>query len=201
MKELHYFDRFWRGEIPDDFVERYHEFCPRPEGAITGEWTPRYMFDHWSMRLLHEAAPEARILVILRDPIERFRSGLTMDKGFSLSAGKDLDRLATALARSAYADQLRRVFQFYPRDRVLVLQYERCTTDPVGEILRTWEFLELDPGSTPPTRPPEDVRPPSQKPDLSPDLRSDLLGRLRHDVDEVAELCPEIDVSLWKNFG
>ena len=62
--------------MPADFVERYHRNFPRPAGGVTGEWTPRYMYDHWSLRLLRRAAPEARILVILRDPIERYRSAL-----------------------------------------------------------------------------------------------------------------------------
>ena len=42
---------------PAEFVERYHAFFPRPEGAITGEWTPRYMVDFWTMRLLHARRP------------------------------------------------------------------------------------------------------------------------------------------------
>ena len=59
MKELHYFDQFWDGRR----ARRLRRALPpatsrRPEGTITGEWTPRYMHDHWSMRLLREAAPE-----------------------------------------------------------------------------------------------------------------------------------------------
>ena len=45
--------------------------------ALTGEWTPGYMIDFWTPGLIARAAPQARILVLLRDPIDRFRSGLT----------------------------------------------------------------------------------------------------------------------------
>lgn len=200
LKELHYFDRFWNGEIPPDMVGRYHRFFPRPAGAITGEWTPRYMYDHWSMRLLHEAAPEARLLVILRDPVERFRSGFAARRRVAVTRGRTMDELATAVARGAYADQLRHVFDLYPRKRVLVLQYERCTADPVSEMKRTWRFLGLEPVPELQQGPREQVRPPARKPDLPATMRNDLVARLRHDVNQVAQLCPEIDVSLWPNF-
>jgi hypothetical protein len=199
-KELHYFDRFWNGDIPADFVERYHSFFPRPEGAISGEWTPRYMYDHWSIRLLGEAAPDARILVILRDPIERFRSGLAVQRQMGLGLGKTLDEVASAVSRSAYAEQLRRVFDFFPRERVLVLQYERCVADPVAEMERTCRFLGLEPIPDPAPELLERRRPPNRKPDLSPGISEDLVARLRHDVERVVRLCPEIDLSLWPNF-
>jgi hypothetical protein len=200
VKETHYFDRFWDGDVPADFVERYHRFFPRPPGSLTGEWTPRYMFDHWSMRLLHQAAPEARILVILRDPIERFRSGVAMRRGRGVRGGRKLDELAAAVARSAYTDQLRRVYGLYPRERVLVLQYERCSADPTAEMERTLRFLGLDsvPG---PAEDREGSRSPRSKPDLPPGLRDDLLARLEPDVERLVGLCPEIDLSLWPNFS
>jgi hypothetical protein len=199
-KELHYFDRFWNGNVPSDLIERYHRFFPRPEGTITGEWTPRYMHDHWSMRLLHEAAPEARVLIILRDPIERCRSGLAVQRRRGLGLGKTLDEVAAAVSRSAYAEQLRRVFDFFPREQVLVLQYERCVANPVAEMERTCQFLGLEPPSEPAHELLERRRPPNRKPDLFPGIREDLVARLRHDVEEVVSLCPEIDVSLWPNF-
>ena len=35
----------------------------------------RYMHDYWSVPLLAEAAPDTKVLAILRDPVERYRSG------------------------------------------------------------------------------------------------------------------------------
>jgi Sulfotransferase family len=199
-KELHYFDRFWNGHIPADFVERYHELFPRPESGIAGEWTPRYMYDHWSIRLLHEAAPDARILVILRDPIERFRSALAMRRRMRLGLGRILDEVASAVSRSAYAEQLGRVFDFFPREQVLVLQYERCVAEPVAEMERTCHFLGLEPVSPPPPELLEPRRPPNRKPELPPGIRDDLVARLGHDTKRVVDLCPEIDLSLWPSF-
>ena len=80
-KELHYFNRFWDGDVPPDFADRYASLFPRPEGKLSGEWTPRYMHDYWSLPLLREAAPDARILVILRDPVERALSPYSFIRG------------------------------------------------------------------------------------------------------------------------
>jgi Sulfotransferase domain len=201
MKELQYFTRFWHEDVPPDFVASYHDYFPRPEGAITGEWTPRYMFDHWSMRMLREAAPDAKVLVILRDPVERYRSALEAWRPTRGRQRKGLDALAAAVARSAYADQLRGVFASFPRAQVLVLQYEKCTADPAGQMRRTWEFLGLDPGDQAGEEPPEETRAPRPKPELAAEVRADLVARLRRDVEDVADLCPELDVSLWRNFA
>ena len=42
-KELHYFNRFWDGAVPEDMAAGYRALFPRPEGALVGEWTPRYL--------------------------------------------------------------------------------------------------------------------------------------------------------------
>src|SRR5206468_6067487 len=47
-KEVHYFDRFWQGDAPDDIAAEYASLFPRPPGQVTGEWTPRYLADFWT---------------------------------------------------------------------------------------------------------------------------------------------------------
>ncbi len=204
-KELHYFDRFWPGEAPTDRVERYHAFFPRPAGAITGEWTPRYMYDFWSLELLREAAPEARILVLLRDPVERYRSGLGRHlrrsgrDPESNSLPMNLSMVADALSRGLYHAQLRVLFEHFAPEQVLVLQFERCVQDPEPELAATCRFLGLEPvpGLAEAGR---RARPAKPNPELSPGTRAGLVARLSADVAAVAELCPQVDLSLWPNF-
>jgi Sulfotransferase family len=201
-KELHYFNRFWNGEVPPRFADRYHSLFPRPPGSITGEWTPRYMHDHWSVPLLSEAAPDARVLVILRDPVERYRSGAAR----MVRLAEELERplrlieISDALWRSFYYEQLSRVFELFGRDQVLVLQFERCLSDPEGEMRATCRFLGLEPLETPPRQLTRE-RPPREKPVLPERMREELVRRLADDVGRLARLCPEIDLSLWPNFS
>jgi hypothetical protein len=201
-KELHYFNRFWNGEVPPDFAERYHSLFPRPPGSVTGEWTPRYMHDHWSVPLLREAAPDARVLVILRDPVERYRSGAAR----MVRLAEELERplrlieISDALWRSFYYEQLSRVFELFGRDQVLVLQFERCLSDSEGEMRATCRFLGLEPFEEPPPQLTRE-RPPREKPALPERTREELVRRLTDDVGRLAGLCPEIDLSQWPNFS
>ena len=202
QKELHYFGRFWQGDVPDDMAERYHRFFPRPAGSISGEWTPRYMYDFWSLRLLRQAAPDARLLVLLRDPVERYRSGVARQMRLAAERDRDLNLMvfADSLARGLYYQQLRRVFELFARERVLVLQFERCVADVAGQLRATCEFLGLEPFPQPPPRAAGRKRPPHDKPQLAPAIHEELVARLEDDVVRLAALCPEVELELWPNF-
>ena len=75
-KEAHFFDGYFGREFSDLDAEAYHRLFPRPRGSLIGEWSPRYLHDFWTPALLRRAAPEAKILVLLRDPLQRYQSGL-----------------------------------------------------------------------------------------------------------------------------
>jgi hypothetical protein len=201
-KELHYFNRFWDGDVPPDFAHTYASLFPRPPGSISGEWTPRYMHDYWSLPLLREAAPDARVLVILRDPVERYRSGAARMVRLAEEAARPLRmiEITDALWRSFYHEQLKRLYELYPRDQVLVLQFERCRTDPAGQMETTCRFLGLEPFDELPSQLVRE-RSPRDKPPLADRLRDELVARLSDDVRQLIDLCPEIDPSLWPNFN
>jgi hypothetical protein len=202
-KEIHFFDRYWMEDPPDDFAERYARFFPRPEGAITGEWTPRYMYDRWALPLLARAAPRARFLIMLRDPLERYRSGVEHDMAQSRRRGQEPPNIAIvgdSLARGLYHDQVKRAFDLLGRERVLVLQYERCVAEPMAQMQRTQRFLDLTPLDDLTGRLKQDKPPSRDKPPLPRHLHEQLHGVYAEDVRRVAELCPDVDPELWPNF-
>ena len=147
-KEVHYFDRFWDEPFGPAEARRYQLFFPRRPGGFAGEWTPRYMVDFWTPALLKESAPDTKLLVILRDPFDRFCSGVTHD----LQRRSPHHPIVTELGvrKSTYRQQLRRMLNHFDREALLVLQYERCRSDPQGELSRTLQFLGLDPFEPPP---------------------------------------------------
>jgi hypothetical protein len=200
-KEVHFFDRFWRGEAPPDLASRYARLFPRPEGKLTGEWTPGYMADFWAPALLRQAAPDARLLVMLRDPVERYRSALAFVRR-RVGEREELRpaSLREAMWRGFYHEQLRRVLELFPREQVLVLQYERCVAKPVAELERTCRFLGLRSRRRPPQRL---VAPPDSAPAkaaLNEATRRELTALYRPEVRRLVELAPEVDLALWPNF-
>lgn len=200
-RELHFFDSFADRPFDQRHAELYQRFFPRPEGGLCGEWTPRYMVDFWTPRLLRRAAPRAKLLVLLRDPVERYLSGLSVAAPIARERGIPLAWMPVgeAVIRGLYARQLAELERHFERDRVLVLQYERCRREPAAEIRRTYEFLGVDSGHRPaglrrqagPARP---------KPELPDEAREGLVRALVGDVRALAADRPEIDVGLWPNF-
>jgi hypothetical protein len=200
-KELHFFDPFGARELTAADVAGYHNLFPRRPGQIVGEWTPRYMHDFWTPRLLARAAPETKLLIMFRDPIERFRSGVP--HRLTRTPERSLDGATSdAIERGRYATQLERVLAYHEASRILILQYEKCVRDPATQYRRTLDFLGVDAAHRHSEF--EQQRGTSQaamKKPLWDDLVAGLRAALEPEVARLAQLAPDVDVSLWKNFA
>jgi hypothetical protein len=200
-KELHFFDAFGAREMTDADVRRYHALFRRKDGELSGEWTPRYMRDFWTPPLLARVAPDARLLVLLRDPVERYRSGVL--HRLSRTPDRQPEALASdAIERGRFSRQLRRLHRHFPRERILVLQYERCRADPHAEYVRTLRFLGLPDPENPPDF--EQARGTTMSPakrELWPDFVRAMQEALEEDVAELPTLAEDLDLGLWPNFA
>jgi Sulfotransferase domain len=201
-KELHYFDRFYVGGWTERDIDGYHKYFPRDGERKVGEWTPLYMSAPWVPALLAQAAPRARLLVLLRDPIERYLSGLQHDTGAAREQGVSLSRLAPldAFVRGLYHAQLTGLLAHFDRSQVLVLQYERCAKEPLAELRKTFSFLGLREVEFVPDLTIAPNRQPS-KPKLDARAQEAYVRAYHDDVTALAEAFPEIDLALWPNFA
>jgi hypothetical protein len=189
--ETRFFESRW-GHDPDEATLRlYRDWFPRPEGALTGEWSSSYIHDVWVPGVLRRAAPDARLLVLLPDPITRFEAD-------------DLEGPARASANlrfgaGLYADLLGRLWRWFPRAQTLVLQQERCERDPEAELARTFNFLRLDaaPVRTIASRPTGAAEGRGGVSGLRDDQRRVLAARYAPENRRLASMLSEIDLSLW----
>jgi hypothetical protein len=198
-KELHYFQHGWNKVFDEDAIRRYHRYFPRPPGMVTGEWTPRYMTDPWTPARLRKAAPEARLLVNLRDPMPRLISNL---RHYINRWGPLAPRfLIEAIEQGRYATQLRRVLQHFPRQQVLVLQLENCIEEPERELARTYRFVGLDPDFVPDElhQPRKVAR--GEPLDLGGELYDAALEIYSEEMKLLAEDWPELDLSRWPSVS
>ncbi|MBK5307518.1 MAG: sulfotransferase [Frankiaceae bacterium] len=196
VKERHFFDRFCAADFTERHAEEYRALFPAALDARLGEWTPRYLYDPWVPPLLFRAAPDAKLLILLRDPVARFESALTHNLR---SAGfGDVALAATdAFHRGRYGEQLQRLMYWFDSTRVLILQYEQCVSDPAGELARTFAFLGVDPTYIPDVLT-EPVRATiGGKIHVSESMRAVLQETYHADRDLVASLAPELDLGLW----
>jgi len=204
LKETHQLSRFGWRPLFDEDREAYYRYFPRPGGAMVGEWTPRYMNVPGVVEAMKALAPEARLLVLLRDPVERYRSGVGHWQEHKERRGKRLNLWAgrkDAYERSFYGFALRPYVEAFGAERLMVLQFEKCLQDPAGEYRRTLEYLGLDDWVPPPEILGQAYNVSAKRPSpVTLDEPSDLVESLESDVQELLTFAPEIDLSLWPNF-
>jgi hypothetical protein len=199
-KELRFFSHNWNEEFTDAEVAAYHRYFPRTGHEVSGEWTPRYMFDPWTPRRLHQAAPDARILVILRDPVARLRSGMR-HLAFHYPGEIHPRMVDEAIEFGRYAGQLARLTEHFPRQQILVLQFEKCLENAERELARTYRFIAVDPAFVP-----ADLHEPANEGQGPPvTVPSDLIdvarSLYRADAERLRAEWPEIDLDLWPSVA
>ena len=172
-KEVEYFSRYWaRGE---DWYRAHFELRAGRR-HLRFEATPDYLFHPLAATRAASVVPGAKIVVLLRDPVERawsqyrhmvrlgyetlpFVDALAAERSrcaadvAGLAADPDHDakfllRYSYA-ARGHYAEQLARWRAAYPDERILVLRSTDLFRDPPATFARLLAFLDLDPWSPP----------------------------------------------------
>jgi len=147
------------------------------------EADPRYMLHGRCIDRIATGFPDARIIVMLRHPVERAYSHYVyrMTYGRHAQTFEEMcaeeERLIAGgdealgeygfLARSRYAAQIEHIYRRFPREQVYFLLFERLLRDQPGEFRRLQQWLGL---------PPADVGPVWENETGEP--RSPLLARL-----------------------
>ena len=84
---------------------------------------------------------------------------------------------------------------------MLVLQFEKCLSDPAGEYQRTLRFLGLPEWVPPPEILGKRVNVSKKRPTPAAlDEPPALIESLSEDVLELMTYAPDIDLELWPNF-
>jgi hypothetical protein len=129
-------------------------------GRVTGEITPAYSaLEPDVVSRVHGLAPEAKIIFMMRNPIERLWSQAVMsfDKVEKGSAGSVSEkRLLWRIERDSYkslTDYLRTLdtwLQFYSEERIFVGFLEDVHFFPKELLQAVYAFLGVDPSFSPP---------------------------------------------------
>ena len=145
-KELNFFvaEVNWKKGV-DWYASRF------PEGkAIRGESSPSYTISRRFQGVparMHSILPDARLVYLVRDPIERLISTWVHE----VAEGKEIRPLAEAarddlyIDRSLYWRQIALYLEHYPPSRILVLAMEDLAERREATLRRTLEFLAVDP--------------------------------------------------------
>jgi hypothetical protein len=156
------------GEEPSDrppppgTVRRWEDylalFDPAPAGAVRGEVSPEYLANPRAVHRIRERVPEARLVAILRNPVERafsdylmyVRDGLEPERDFGRALDEQEERRNAGLPTGYYVEtgfygrQLRPYFEVFPRERVQVHLFEEFAAGPGAVLERLYAFLGVD---------------------------------------------------------
>ena len=168
-KELHFLtDRFERGS--EWYIGQFPATVPVE--TLVGEATPYALFHPRAPQRLRDVAPDARIIVLLRNPVDRAYSHFLHERArghetlsFEAAVAAEPDRLrgleerlasgdllasdvhkrSSYLARGRYAPQLERWLEFFPREHLVVLRSEDLYADPAAATNYVTDILGLPP--------------------------------------------------------
>jgi hypothetical protein len=136
-------------------------FSGAPPGALKGESTPFYLYDRDAQLRIKALIPDAKLIVVLRDPVERAHSnwahlwsaGLDPSGDFLEACAKEDQRVAAGWADfwrytglGMYGEQLSHLYSVFPREQVLVFRYRELVTDPVTTLDQVCAFLGVATG-------------------------------------------------------
>ncbi len=147
-KEVHYFDQY-----PDQGLDWYRRHFDGP-GRLAIDATPTYALrDDW-MAAAAAAVPDARVVLLLRHPVDRLWSAYWYLRSMGLEL-RPLDRFvreelvagperrSTHITDGDYQDVLRRVGELVAEERTLILLQDDLRTDPDPTWTRVGSFLGI----------------------------------------------------------
>lgn len=144
-KEQHLLQKVADGLVP---AEDYLSLFPA-DGVRRGEWTPQYLRHASTPHTAATLVPDAPVLVLLRDPVERFKSAMRLAATRFAQTGKSPWPYPVPITVQAftgfYADQLDMWAAAVGRERMVVMVYESIRADPAAAVGHVWSLLGLDP--------------------------------------------------------
>lgn len=151
FKEVRYFDQQW------DRGPRWYKanFAPMAGHRLCLEATPAYLFLEEVPQRVRSLIPDARFIVLLREPVDRayshyneFASQGCEPLSFREAVGMEERRHHRFAYRgfSTYGPQIERWLSHFPEERFLFLKSEDFFAKPSRSVAAVTSFLSLSPG-------------------------------------------------------
>ena len=152
-KELNFFieERNWPRGL--DWYRRHFD----PAARVRGESSPNYTAypQHEGVpERMHDLLPEARLIYLVRDPLERIAAHWVHNYAKRRERGTLRETLThpqtSYIERSRYHMQIERFLRFYDRERVLVIEQNDLRGEREATLRSVFEFAGVDPEFTHP---------------------------------------------------
>ena len=154
-------------------AERYRHAARIGQSAIVGEASPYYLFHPAGAERMAQSIPDAKLIVLLRNPVKRAISHhlhmvwegheplVDLDEALDCESARLQgveERLLTDscyvsrphqhfsyVARGHYANQLKRLYKHFKKENVLVMTTEKLVSDSESSLSEIQSFIGLEP--------------------------------------------------------
>ena len=157
-QELHFFDDEQVFARPVDYQSLHQQFGKARRRPKVGEVTPNYLYWKPAIERIHAYNPRIKLIILLRNPVDRAFAHWNMQRfknreplDFLEAVKEEPRRTAQPLSiesrrfayieRGFYSAQLKRVFEFFPRDQVEIIQFEDFRDRKQKTLDRIFDFL------------------------------------------------------------
>jgi hypothetical protein len=144
----------------DDYLRLFQQ--ADGEKAI-GEASAAYLWSETAAVNIHARIPDARIVMVLRDPAERAFSQYLHQLAVGLTKStfrqhieecmrdgpREMSIYHPFLEIGLYHQQVQRYLELFPRERIRIYWFEEAWRDPARLLADLFEFLEVDPNFRP----------------------------------------------------
>lgn len=158
---------FCRDQVPpglravrsrDEYLRQFDKGTThRGESSVQYAEYPRY---RGVPERIHQEVPDAKLIYLVRDPVERIpshhlqmyasseRSNRVRSAGLDLeqAIGDFSDPTNPYLCLGLYMAQIRQFLEFFPPESLLVVESDRLMSDRRETLASIFEFLSVDPG-------------------------------------------------------
>jgi hypothetical protein len=135
---------------PAKTLEQYEGFFdPVTDETAIGEASPRYLASERAAERIREIIPAARLIVSLRNPVDRAFSAYQMDLRAGRLAGMPFIETLETTPRRWYSQSLQSYFSRFDRSQFRIILFEDLVRQPVATVQSLFAFLGVAPDFEP----------------------------------------------------
>ena len=153
-KETYFFSSY-QGEFRKDYPDNYHKgiseyvkyFSSCPTNSKIGEYCTVYLYDEIALKRIKKNFSGIKIIICLRNPIERSYSHYLhflskgLEKNIFLEALKVNNEY---VERSKYSKYIQKCYEIFRRENVIVLTLDEIIINPKKVVEDLYKFLGVD---------------------------------------------------------
>lgn len=150
----------------ENFKNYLNLFKCEKEGLLLGEATPLYLYSKKACKEIHEFNPNAKIIIILRNPVDflrslynqRLYSGIENAKNIyeiieaelkGISITRNSSPMLLPMVMIRFSQNIKRYFDTFGREQVLIIVLDDLRSNPAEVYRSILRFLDVDTGFKP----------------------------------------------------